>query len=76
MLVRILCCHSCKHILRKKSADNASYKEPMSVLNDPSALAATSDKAPAKDIYILATIKRLETTEVAFLYWMRTKPSY
>lgn len=76
MLVRILCCNSCKHIVRKKSADNASFKESMSVFNDPSALAATSDKAPAKDTYILATIKRLEMFEVAFLYWMRTKPSY
>ena len=44
--------------------------------NDPSALATTNIKALAQDTYILATMKRTVTRQVAFPYWTRTKPSY
>lgn len=73
MLAGSLYCHSCKHTVRKKSSDIAFYKAPAPY--DPSALAAIRDKAPAKDIYILATMKRAGAAEVVFLYWMRSMPS-
>lgn len=39
------------------------------LLNDPSVLATINNTALAQDAYLLATMKRLVTPQVAFPYW-------